>query len=232
MKKTLLCLTIALFACIALTGLSFAAAAPTKSLSVSATISSSVPEIDIVIRKNPTDLANPFTSGTDVTGSMALAFGNLVHTYTDPVTGLPKESGVWYSQDVYLVGVWTQGFGTRYEVKSACTGIGTIPITYNYFSVGPFYAPGDNGGLSKPSGATMLGLNSENPGTVNAISTTFKSIYKSELAPGRAVGLQLWYAVPSYKSDGTIPYTGWTGLPLTQAAGTYNGTVTLSIVAI
>lgn len=237
MKKFLTVMFIAVFACFAWANLSFAAAAASKALSISAVVPAVAPEMDIVILKitdgDPDQ--NPWTNSTDVTSTMNLGFGTLIHTYTDG-TGATKEAGVWYSPNLYCVVVYAQGYSKKYEIRSSCAGVGTIPNTYNYFGVMGVYAAADKwsaGDLSgqgaMPAGAIVNGGLTT---PINAIGTTFKSIYQSEVAPSTARILQAYYSVPTKKADGSVPYTGWTGIPLTQTAGTFTGNVTLSIVAI
>ena len=212
---------------------SFAAPAASQSLGVSASVPAVAAEVDLVILKildgDPDQ--NPWTNSTDVTTSMSLDFGELIHTYVDPADGLTKDAGVWYSNTLYAVILYAQGFGGRYEIRSTCAGIGSIPNTNNnYFGLTPAYSsvdewsPGNLQG-TKPTGATVGPEG-------NAISGTYRQIYTSETSPSTARIIQAYYSIPGYDLDGSIPYTGWTGIPLEITPGSFVGNVTISIVAI
>ena len=212
--------------------LCWAAPSATKTLSVNAVINSGSPEMDIDILMftdgNPDN--NPWTGSTKVTGTMKLDFGTLGHTYVDPLDGQTKDAGVWFSQNGYCVVVYTQGFGKKYEVRSSCAGVGTLPA--GGFGVTPVYSALDewvwpDGSRhqqgTKPTDAVV--------GSAGTAVATNKAVYTSE-SPSTARIIQIYYGLSPKKSDGSVPFPGWTGIPLTQAAGTYTGTVTLSIVAI
>lgn len=227
MKKTLFCLIAVLFACIVLVNVSYAALTPTKSLSVTATVPSNTPAMEINIYKNGSPDPARLITGT------TLAFGTL-QPGVGPVVEGP---GVWYSPDYYCVQIYTQGYSFKYEVRSSCSGIGTISNTNSYFVLTPVYNAGDlfdpndpnSDQGAKPAAATV--------GTIGSAIATNKVIYASEVAPSTSRILQAYYSIPQHPFDAAgnalpIPYTGWTGLPLSQASGSYTGTVTLSIVAI
>ncbi len=227
MKRTLV--VIALMGIVTYS-LCWAAPSASKTLSVSAVISNHSPEMDITILKftdgNPDN--NPWTNSTDVTSTMNLDFGTLVHTYVEG--GVTKDYGVWISDAGFAVIVYTQGFGTKYEVRSSCAGVGTLPA--GGFGVTPVYSALDewvwpDGSRhqqgDKPTAAVL--------GTDGTAIATNKAVYTSE-SPSTARIIQVYYGMPPKKADGSVPFSGWTGIPLTQAAGTYTGTVTLSIVAI
>lgn len=238
MKKTMLCLIIALFACITVTSVSFAATALSPNpvaIAVSAKIDAVTPAISVSIFKNGTP-----ATGTDVTSNMKLEFRDGTSTGS-----LLAGNGVWYSSDWYTVLIVAQGYGKQYEVRSTCSGIGTIPndATHNYFVLTGVYSETDkwlypDGSYvdqgPKPAAAKILGSTSYNPllpPKTNAIGT-YKAVYTSEPAVSTPRLVQAIYSIPDKPTDGSVPYAGWTGLPLTQAAATYSGTVTISIVAI
>lgn len=232
MKKLLFSLVTLTFVTASVLSPAFAVPGPTQTLGVDAEVPDLSPEVDIIILKitdgDPDQ--NPWTNSTDVTTSMSLSFGELAHTYVDPADGLTKESGVWYSPVYYAVIVFAQGYGSRYEVRSTCTGIGTIPNSYNYFRLTPVYASADQFIPGTPQGSRPIGSVMGSDG--NAINTAYRLVYRSEVTPSTPRIIQAYYSIPSRTATGSIPYSGWTGIPLTATPGSFVGTVTISIVAI
>ncbi|MFH1414311.1 MAG: hypothetical protein ABIG56_05645 [Candidatus Omnitrophota bacterium] len=211
---------------------SFAAPGPSQSLGVSASVPAVAPEVDLTILEildgDPDE--NPWTNSTEVTTSMSLDFGQLGHTYVDPADGETKDAKVWYSPILYAVILYAQGFGARYEIRSTCTGIGSIPNTNNYFRLTPAYSSGDEWSVGDPQGTQPPGSALGPDG--NAISGTYRQIYTSETSPSTARIVQAYYSIPGYELDGSIPYTGWTGIPVEITPGSFVGNVTITIVAI
>ena len=219
-----------MFACIALANVSYVAAIDdikTKAISVAATIPAGIPEMDNlriikVVGAVPIN-QTIFDVGTDVTADPTpFQFGTL-----------DAGNNVWYSKTWFTVAFIANGYGKKYEVRSTCSGIGTISNTNSYFVLTPVYSEQDQWevtpGVFVDQGAQPIG--SVLGSVTNAVSTN-KVIYASETAPSKSVMLQAIYAIPD-KGVSTITYpTGWTGLPLSQAGGTYNGTVTISIVPV
>lgn len=233
MKKTMLCLIAVLFAGIALVSVSYAVPAASKALSVNVTVPiAPVPDIDIAIYSGTNADLSPAT-GTPVSGS-TLSFGSL-----EPGNGATAGNGVWYSKRAFCVQIFMNGYGLKYEVRSTCVGIGTISNTNKYLSLTAVYSPldeyrdtnnnivGTNG--NKPTGALVSGVDANVGPTMDGIGTN-KVIYTSELAPSTAHIVQAYYGIP--QMGATAPFAEWTGIPLSQAANTYTGTITLSIVAI
>lgn len=235
MRKLSICLMMMALANFIASPVIWAAPAGNKTLNVSASISAGTPELDITILKftdgNPDD--NPWTGSTDVTSTMKLDFGALTHFYTD--TGGTHDAGVWFSEAGYCVVIFNQGFGKKYEVRSTCAGLsgagGTLPV--GGFGITPVYASADEwvypDGSRHPQGtkppAAVVG-------SAGSAVATNKIIYTSEPAPSTARILQAYYGIPPKKAGGADPFPGWTGITLSQASGTYTGTVTISIVAI
>ncbi|MFH1355372.1 MAG: hypothetical protein ABIH19_04405 [Candidatus Omnitrophota bacterium] len=232
MRKIISSLIALAFVITGMASLSFATPAASQSLSVSASVPAVAAEVDLTILKildgDPDE--NPWTNSTNVTTSMSLDFGQLIHTYVDPADGLTKDAGVWYSPTLYAVILYAQGFGNRYEVRSTCTGIGSISNTNNYFRLSPAYAAADEWSTGNPQGAKP-GAATVGPDG-NAISGTFRQIYTSEPSPSTARIIQAYYSIPGYNASGDAPYTGWTGIPIGITPGSFVGNVTISIVAI
>jgi len=234
MKKILL--TLVTVATVVSVGLSIALAAPSdsKSLGVTASVTAPGPEVDVTILKftdgNPDQ--DPWTNSTDVTSSMSPDFGELTHFYVDSQDGKTKDAGVWYSKAGYCVVVFAQGYGKRYEIRSTCQGIAGLEDNGAYvFGITPVYSPDDafvwadgtkHKQLDRPIGSIM--------GTAGTAVAVNKRIYLSEPAPSTPRILQVYYGIPPKNSDGTVPFSGWKGIPLTQTTGDYSTTVTITIV--
>ncbi len=238
MKKLLICLLAAIAMSFIATKASMAAAAPSKSLDTGVNVINAAPEINILVYKFTTTPLQDLSNGQkDSTGTMKLNFGDLVHTYRDDA-GNTQDAGVWYSTTSYLVQIFAQGFGKKYEIKSSSSGIGTLPgsafVLTPVYSTADYYVFPDNSQSpaqgSRPDGSVLGSASS-------AANTAGVSIYKSE-SGGIARILQAWYSIPPAKIKDPItqqlkdPYTGWVGIPLSTTTGTYTGSVTISIAAI
>jgi hypothetical protein len=161
-----------------------------------------------------------------------MAFGQLTHTLTGG-----GEAGVWFSPTYFAVMIFTNSFGHRYEIRSTCSGLvsGANSLPAGSFSLTPGYASQDRFVALDPlsaQGAQPTG-STQNTAGVSAITTsgTFRSVYISETAASNRI-LRAFYALPPYSTGGALPFTGYVPIPLSQAAGTYSGTVTITIVAI
>lgn len=206
-------------------------AASSISVPVIASVPISSPELSISILEftdgNPDN--DPWTNSTDVS---SMNFGNLVNTYVDPIDGTTKGAGLWYSKKGFCLVIFTQPYGKPYEIKSTCNGIASVNGSFPAGSIGltPVYSKNDlwGGANGTPQGDMPVGatLGIEGP----AIATG-KLIYSSEAGTATARIIQAYYGLPPYKTGGTNPFPGFTPIPLTQAPGTYTGTVTISIVA-
>ena len=219
MKKRLIMLLVVLMSVCSI-ALSYAAS--TANVSVTAGVSNNSPELAVIIKQLNTPAQDP-NSGVTVT---AMSFGTLTHLLADQT-----DAGVWYSQNYFCVFVYSTSYGKKYQLQSTCTGLtnGAASLPTGSFGLTPGYAAADSftvDGLT-PQGAQPAGsvLGSTGP----AIATN-KQIYQSETAASNRI-LRGFYSLPSYGAGGTLPFTGYTPIPLSQAPGTYSGTVTISIVA-
>jgi len=224
MRKSKILLLIAL---IGLLGISLPEATFAADVTVSAQVTNNSPEITIVVKELTTAGQEPW-SGTTVG---AMNFGQLTHTLTGGA-----EAGVWYSQKYYAVMIFTNSFGHRYEIRSTCAGLtsGANSLPTGSFGVTPGYASADRwvgtdsttAQGTRPTGSTL--------GTAAAAITglgSFRSIYISETAASNRI-LRAFYSLPSFLAGGASAFSGYTPIPLTQPAGTYTGTVTITIAAI
>ncbi|MCM8796861.1 MAG: hypothetical protein NC923_03160 [Candidatus Omnitrophica bacterium] len=201
----------------------FAYAASTVNVSISAQVPVSSPELAVVIKQLNTPAQDPNT-GTTVT---AMNFGTLTHFLADGTT----DAGIWYSRNYFCVFIYTNSFGRRYQVLSTCTGLsnGAQNLPAGSFGISPGYAAQDAfniGGTLIPQGTQPTGSVLGNPGPAIATNAL---IYRSETAASNRI-IRAFYSLPGYGEGGALPFTGYTPIPLTQAPGTYTGTVTISIV--
>lgn len=216
-----------LIALIGLLGISLPEAAFAVDVTVSAEVPNSSPEITIVVKELTAAGQDPW-SGTTVS---AMNFGQLTRTL---VGGAP--AGVWYSQKYYAVMIFTDSFGRRYEIRSTCAGLtsGANSLPTGSFGVTPGYASADRWVATDPDTAQGTQPTGSTLGPAAAAITglgSFRSIYVSEPVASNRI-IRAFYSLPTFLDGGAVPFPGYTSIPLTQPAGTYTGTVTITIAAI
>lgn len=201
----------------------FAQQAYAVDVPVSATIANNSPEITIVVKELTTEGQDPNT-GTTVT---SMAFGTLRHIQDDLT-----DAGIWFSSKYYAVLMYTGSFGHRYEIKSTCLGLtnGAVSLPVGSFGLTPDYQALDRWVASDPTTAQGGMPASAVKGTPGTAILSNKLIYRSETAASNRI-LRGFYSLPCYKTGGVDPFTGFAPIPLTQAPGTYTGTVTITIAA-
>lgn len=202
-------------------GIGVAYAASSANIAVNAQVPNGSPELAIIIKELTQANQEPWT-GTTVT---EMNFGQLTHTLAGG-----GDAGVWYSQKYYCVFIFTTSFGNRYEVRSTNTGLssGANTLPAGSFGLVPAYEAADEWSPGNAQGVKPVDAVVGDPGP--AIITD-KAIYRSEAGASNRI-IRAFYSLPCYKTGGAVPFTGYTPIPLSQAAGTYTGTVTISIVAI
>jgi hypothetical protein len=205
--------------------------APRVAFSVDITVSAQVPDSSpgdsIIIKELTTSGQDPWT-GTTVS---SMNFGELTHTLSGG-----EDAGVWYSQKYYCVFIFTTSFGHRYEVRSTCAGLTSSAnsLPTGSFGVTPGYASQDRWVSSDPAsaqGAQPVGSALGSAGSAITGAGSYNAIYTSESAASDRI-IRAFYSLPCYATGGANPFTGYTAIPLSQAAGTYSGTVTITIAAI
>ena len=206
--------------------------ATSQDVPVSAQILAQTPSVTLDIRQLTTAGQDPFT-GTQV---QSMNFGTLTHTIGTGPTA--TEAGLWYSPTYFCVVIFTNSFGIRYEIRSSCTGLtsGANFLPLGSFGVTPGYSAADRfvgtdastAQGTQPSGSTLFAAGPAITGG------TFKAIYDAEPAASNRI-IRAFYALPPFgapvppSTTGTPPFTGFTPIPLSQAPGTYTGTVTITI---
>ena len=147
----------------------------------------------------------------------SLDFGELV---------ISSKKDRWYSANVFCVMLYANSYGQRYEIKNSCPGLAGIGTSDTgklpdaSFQFAPTYDPNDlSQGSREPQGPIPTGAALGNAGA--AVGEN-KLIYGSEAA-GTSHVVRVYYAIPA---EGGEP------IPLNQAAGTYKGTVSITITAL
>lgn len=192
-------------------------------ITVSAVVPNNSPGDSIIIKELTTGGQDPW-SGTTVS---SMNFGTLTH---DLIGG--GDAGVWYSQKYYCVFMFTTSYGHKYEVRSSCSGLtsGANSLPTGSFGLTPGYASQDEWSPGNAQGAQPTGsvLGSAGPAITPG---SYKAIYTSESAASNRI-IRAFYSLPCYATGGANPFNGYIPIPLSQAAGTYSGTITITIAAI
>lgn len=200
-------------------------AANTVNIFATAVISNSSPEIGVTILKftDGNEDNDPWTNSTE---ESSMHLDTLMHLLDDG-----SDAGVWYSEAGFCVVIFAQPYGDPYEIKSTCLGLtsGGNPLPAGSFGLTPVYSAKDRWNGVDPTteqGAMPIGASL---GTAGPAITANKLIYSSESGIGTARIIQAYYGLPPYEIGGADPFPGYDPIPLTQAAGTYTGTVTITI---
>lgn len=147
----------------------------------------------------------------------SMAFGTLQYKLADGTN-----AGTWFSRFYFPIFVSAITGGRKYKILQSSSGL----------SMGGTK-------LAKAFGVTAIACwdttanvevaCSGVKGTPGPAEATDKLLYDSGAAAA-VVTLRADYAMPSYTGTGTAPFTGYEPIPLNQAAGTYSGTVTITVV--
>jgi hypothetical protein len=228
MKKLNLLLLVT-FVCVLV--LSTARYAFSADIGVSASIPSGTPSVTVTLKELDTPGQDPGTSGTEV-GSMS--FGELTHFLSDNIT----DAGVWYSQKYYCAFIYTQSWGSNYEIRSSCAGLsdGTNSLPAGSLMLTPGYIGADRWNGDDP--LTAQDTDDTPPGTLGSVTrgitgNGYAVVYTSE-DPGTNRILRAFYSIPGYLDGGAKPYADWQPITLDQPGSTtaYSGTVSITIAAI
>ncbi len=207
MKKTLAVSMVMVMALVCVTPFAQAATSVQGPFTVSAVVPSAL-TLTVVLKKN--DFA-----GAVIT---SMNFGNLVDIGTGTLRSTATGSTTTGAVATFLS---ASSQGLPYSITQTGTpmsnGASTLPA--GACIVKPVYAAGDNGGLTMPAGAS-LGTG----GTWTSVSP--KLIYQSEAGVAQGRTIAAFYSVTDDPSAGASA-----GVPTSQAAGTYSGTVTFTLTA-
>ncbi|HTL70290.1 MAG TPA: hypothetical protein VL404_03265 [Candidatus Eisenbacteria bacterium] len=204
MKKVTVSLVALLFA---FAQSAFAASVSKPAVNVSAVVSSNL-QLNMALYKNSVAVANDITAGN------AMAFGTLKDVGTGTLRSSTTGSTGTGSVVALLSAIST---GVPYTITQNGTaltsGVNTLPAGAT--TVVPVYAPEDNGGQA------LVGTLGTAGSWVNANKTLYTS---NAAAAGRVI--QAHYSVTDDPAAGAT-----TGVPTSQAAGTYTATVTFTVTA-
>ena len=147
-----------------------------------------------------------------------MSFGNLVDigtgTLRSSATGTTGTGAV-----AVFLSATTQGLPYTITQTGTSMSNGSSILPAGACIVRPVYAAADNGGLTLPAGASI--------GTGGTwTSATARVIYQSEAGVAQGRTVQAYYSITDDPVAGAT-----TGVPTSQAAGTYSGTVTFTLTA-
>lgn len=226
--KKVLCLLVVL-GVVALFTLKLDAATTSGPITVTANIQAGTPDMTVAIYKMPQGDWQQINWQSPVT---SMAFDKFT------VVQRTGQSPQWTTVDMFVAFCYSDGLGTKYQIKSTGTGTftkGGDTLPNGSFSCIPVYAEEDGWDFDgdgvvdatqgpMPSGAVL--------GSDGMALSSNLSVYTSD-NNGTARIIQSIYAFPPYEDDGSNPYSGYQPIPASQANGTYTGaTVTLDIAPI
>jgi len=205
MKKIMIFTMIVVTAAAMVSPVAMAATTSTSSIATSASVASNL-TLNVVMRKN--DFA-----GAIVT---SMNFGQLVDIGTGTLRSSPTSTTGTGAVDAFIT---ANSQGLPYTITSTGTAMsnGTTTLPSGALNVVPVYAAADNGGLAKPA-AAVVGAAGTWIGT--------RTLYTSESGTAALRTIQAIYSVTDDPAAGSTA-----GVPVSQAAGTYNGTVVITVTA-
>lgn len=184
------------------------AATSTQSFPASALVDGSL-SMNIVVRKNS-------TAGAVIT---SMAFGQLqdigTGTLRSSATG-PGNTGTGNA----TASITANSHGLPYSITQTGTALsnGTTTLPSGACTVVPVYAAADNGGAAKPAAAVL--------GSAGTWVSTNKALYTSETGTAAMRTIQAIYSITDDPAAGSTA-----GVPVSQAGGTYTGTITFTVTA-
>lgn len=165
---------------------------------------------------------NPFTVCTAAT---SVDFSTLAHTFTDG-----SQAGCFFSPRFFMVFLYPAVWGgAGFTINQTFTWTtGTLPT--NAVVLSPVYSSDDRGTPTgpiqgpRPTGTTL--------GSATAATGGAKLIYSAP-APAESRIIRALYSIPPNPGPGqSIPYSGWTALPLTTVSGTRTGNAVFTITQL
>ena len=183
----------------------FAASTSTAPIATSAQVLSAL-TLSVVLRKNSS--VGAIISSMDFGSLMNIGTGTL-RSSTTGSTGTGNVTA--------MISANSQSLPYQITQSGTTMSNGTTTLPSGALTVVPVYSSADNGGAGLPAGASI--------GTAGPWLGS-RTLYTSE--PG-AAAIRTIQAVYSVTDDPAAGAT--TGVPLNQSAGTYNGTVTITVTA-
>lgn len=205
MKKIMIFAMIVVTAAAMVSPVAMAATTSTPSIATSASVASNL-TLNVVMKKN--DFA-----GATVT---SMNFGQLVDIGTGTLRSSPTSTTGTGAVAAFIT---ANSQGLPYTITSTGTAMsnGTTTLPSGALTVVPVYAAADNGGQAKPAAAVV--------GSAGTWIGT-RTLYTSETGTAALRTIQAIYSVTDDPAAGAT-----TGVPVSQAAGTYNGTVVITVTA-
>ena len=185
------------------------AATVTAPVIVSKAIVSNTMSLTVAMKKND-------WNGADIT---SMDFGTLM-PFTPSGTLRSSTTGSTGTGAV-LVWIWGHAQGAPYIIKQSGTALtsGTNKIPEGACSLVPVYISDDNSGRSLSPGAQV--------GAKGSWVATDKMLYTSESGVAKGVGIRAYYSI----TDDSVTGAATGAVPIDQPAGTYQGTVTITMTA-
>ena len=205
MKKVIAFSLIVLTAATMVSPIAMAASTSTAPIVTSASVAAGL-SLNVVLKRND-------FSGATVTD---MNFGQLVNIGTGTLRSSPTSTT---GTGAVVAFISSNSQGLPYTLTSTGTTMsnGTTTLPSGALNVVPIYAAADNGGAAKPP-AAVVGSAGSWVGT--------RTLYTSETGAAQARTIQAVYSVTDDPAAGATA-----GVPLSQPAGTYNGTVVITVTA-
>lgn len=188
----------------------FAATATTGALSISAQVDSTL-TLSVILRQNS-------STGTVIS---AMNFGTLQElVQTSGARSLRSSTAGSTGTGNVTAMITANSHGLPYVIRQTGTalsnGVTTLPT--GACTVVPVYAIDDNNGQSRPAGSLM--------GIAGSWVSVDKTLYASESGTAQVRTIQAIYSITDDPTAGATA-----AVPISQAGGTYNGTVTITVTA-
>ncbi|RJP28664.1 MAG: hypothetical protein C4533_02400 [Candidatus Omnitrophota bacterium] len=171
---------------------------------------------------------DPFAQCTSLGTSTSLNFGTLSTRLRNSSGQDIGGAGCFYGENFYIVYLYPDAWGGKgYELKQSAATFS--PAIQNSVVRTPVYSESDMySGQTTGQGALTATEESNNPQLTPSVSALAKNaglILKAK----RARIIRAEYGIPPFPGTGDSRPTGWEAVSLETAAGTYSGTVTLTM---
>ncbi len=182
-----------------------AASSSTAPITTSATVAQAL-TLNVLLKKND-------SAGATIS---SMNFGQLVDIGTGTLRSTPTSTTGTGAVAAFIS---ANSQGLPYTITQVGTGMsnGSASLPSGALNVVPVYAAADNGGAVLPAGAS-IGPKGSWVGT--------RTLYTSESGTAASRTIQAIYSVTDDPAAGAT-----SGVPQSQAAGTYTGTVTITVTA-
>jgi hypothetical protein len=203
--KKLMSLTMVLVMALAFTVPAFAATQSAGPFTTTAVVQAGL-TLTVTLKRND-------FNGATIT---SMNFGQLVDIGTGTLRSSPTSTTGTGAVDAFIS---ANSQGLPYTITSTGTAMsnGSTTLPSGALTVVPVYSAADNAGAAKPAAAVV--------GTAGSWVGT-RTLYTSESGTAAQRTIQAIYSITDDPAAGAT-----TGVPTSQAAGTYSGTVTITVTA-